>query len=66
MTSFIEFFSDLTMAAAITTASHFGIAIESPGAKAQPSAVETRSVRRTAPGDSSSRPAPRSVRSGAH
>lgn len=64
MNGFLDFFSDVTMAAAVTTASHFGIALEEPRTAAPVEAQRT--VRRTAVGGSSSRPAPRSVRTPAN
>ena len=61
MNDLLGFFTDMTVAAAVTTASHFGLAIE--GAEPRPASVEAhRTVRRTAVGAPSASPAPRLVR----
>ena len=61
MNDLLGFFTDVTVAAAVTTASHFGLAIE--GTEPRTANVEAhRTVRRTAVGSSSARPAPRTVR----
>lgn len=61
MNGLLEFVTDVTLAAAVTTASHFGIAIEG-GVPRTPPAAEARAVRRTAVASPTAAPAPRQVR----
>jgi hypothetical protein len=60
MNELLDFFTDVTMVAAISTASHFGITVET--ADTRTPAEAQRTVRRTAMGSSSARPAPRTMR----
>lgn len=65
MNELLDFFTDITVAAAMTTASHFGLSVEHADARSQAAVESHRTVRRTAVGASSARPTPRTIRAAA-
>jgi hypothetical protein len=61
MNELLEFLTDVTMVAVVSTASHFGMTVETAETR-QATAESHRTVRRTAVGSPSARPAPRTLR----